>query len=94
MSDECILCGEPIADGEDVLPTSVGYVTDTDDVGFRDGRVHAECMVRSACGGIGHHEDHDYWCTKLHDPDGGRTYRQSALEVAALFAKKRAAPLN
>jgi hypothetical protein len=43
--------------------------------------VHKECALRSTIGGIGHVENHVYWCREQHDPDGGRTYRQSALEV-------------
>lgn len=38
-------------------------------------------MMRSVASGIGHIEKHEYWCLQEHDPDGGRTYRQSALEV-------------
>lgn len=66
----CELCGEP------------------PDKGSRNERMnngtawaHRECLLRMAMGGIGHLEDHNYWCLELHDPDGGRTYRQSALEV-------------
>lgn len=43
--------------------------------------VHRECSLRSVIGGIGHLEDCAKWCKELHDPDGGRSYRQSALEV-------------
>jgi hypothetical protein len=43
---------------------------------------HRACMMRSVIGGIGHLEDHDFWCAVMNDPDGGRTYYQSALEVA------------
>jgi hypothetical protein len=43
--------------------------------------VHKECGLRAVSGGIGHFEDHQLWCKTRHDPDGGRTYRQSALEV-------------
>jgi hypothetical protein len=46
-------------------------------------RAHDECMLRSVLGGIGHLEDHDHWCNEVGDPDGGRSYRQSAIEVAA-----------
>jgi hypothetical protein len=45
--------------------------------------VHKECGFRAVSGGIGHFEDHHYWCQTRHDPDGGRTRRQSALEVWA-----------
>jgi hypothetical protein len=43
--------------------------------------VHKECGLRAVSGGIGHFEDHHLWCQVRHDPDGGRTRRQSALEV-------------
>ena len=43
--------------------------------------IHRECSLRSVIGGIGHLEDHDRWCLVEHDPDGGRSARQSALEV-------------
>jgi hypothetical protein len=43
---------------------------------------HRECMYREVMGGIGHHEDHAHWCGyPLYDPDGGRTRRQSSIEV-------------
>lgn len=43
--------------------------------------VHRECALRNVIGGIGHLTDHYLWCTINSDPDGGRTYRQSAIEV-------------
>jgi hypothetical protein len=43
--------------------------------------IHRECGFRAVSGGIGHFEDHEYWCQTRHDPDGGRSRRQSALEV-------------
>lgn len=43
--------------------------------------LHKECSLRSIVGGIGHLEDHRRWCMDAEDPDGGRTRRQSALEV-------------
>ena len=42
-----------------------------------------ECSLRSVLGGIGHMEDHQHWCREVGDPDGGRSDRQSALEVWA-----------
>lgn len=47
--------------------------------------VHRECSLREVLGGIGHHRDHDYWCHEMHDPDGGMTYRESALAVWELL---------
>jgi hypothetical protein len=65
----CQLCGEPVEPGDDdVHPV-------------RPGVAHRPCLLRSVVGGIGHLENHARWCLIEHDPDGGRTYRQSALEV-------------
>lgn len=50
----------------------------------RDGvryRSHRECLLRSVLGGIGHLTDHEFWCNQMHDPDGGKTCRESALLV-------------
>lgn len=68
MSD-CPLCGEPVSTAGDHLRMGDGRPT------------HRECMLRSVMGGIGHLENHEHWCLVMHDPDGGRAYRQSALEV-------------
>ncbi len=79
MNMDCVLCGERITDHPSMcapISTLVGDVVE-------NRLAHRECMVRSVTGGIGHLEDHDYWCVKMGDPDGGRTYRQSAIEVAA-----------
>lgn len=73
--EPCPLCEEPVA---------------LDQINNRSQRIggmggnrtaHRECLLRSGIGGIGHLENHAYWCLQMHDPDGGRTYRQSALEV-------------
>jgi hypothetical protein len=42
---------------------------------------HRECLLRSVMGGIGHLTDHWHWCVAMHDPDGGMSYRQSAIAV-------------
>lgn len=69
----CSLCEDP----EPVLPLEAGKST-------VDGRlVHRDCLLRVVLGGIGHLEDHAYWCREMHDPDGGRSARQSGIEVAA-----------
>ena len=68
----CALCDEPVEPGSDASP----IVTPE---GPR--RAHRECLLRVGLGGIGHLENHSYWCKEMHDPDGGRTLRQSALEV-------------
>lgn len=76
----CLLCEEPIEeqhqgsfmfDGADMLKGVAPIMKP----------VHRECSLRAVIGGIGHLEDHHRWCQHEHDPDGGRTYRQSALEV-------------
>lgn len=72
---ECLLCSEAIAASDEVSDAIVNGLT------------HRECIVRSAVGGIGHHEDHAYWCKEMHDPDGGRSYRESALEVQELIER-------
>jgi hypothetical protein len=56
--------------------------------------VHKECGLRAVSGGIGHFEDHHYWCQVRHDPDGGRSRRQSALEVWARTTRVAHAPEN
>lgn len=66
----CELCGEPPEKGSRNERLNGGAAW-----------AHRECLLRSAMGGIGHLEDHAYWCGEMHDPDGGRTLRQSALEV-------------
>jgi len=65
---QCPLCEEVIGAGEEVNAVS-------------GNRAHRECLLRSVIGGIGHLEDHQRWCIEAGDPDGGRTYRQSAIEV-------------
>lgn len=64
----CTLCEEPIAD----WTTSVEIGRDL---------AHRECVLRNVLGGIGHLLDHPHWCLQVHDPDGGMTYRESALAV-------------
>lgn len=84
----CLHCDEPVADTDDYLLTpvirAVGSVTIE--------RGHRECLFREVYGGIGHHEDHEFWCLTMHDPDGGRTRRQSALEVWEHYRQSQDAP--
>jgi len=69
----CPLCEDP----EPVLALDDGEST-------VDGRLaHRDCLLRVVLGGIGHLENHAYWCREKGDPDGGRTARQSGIEVAA-----------
>jgi hypothetical protein len=67
----CELCAEALTLRDDVVPMNPFQVA------------HRECLLRCVLGGIGHLENHELWCNQRHDPDGGRTYRQSALEVWA-----------
>lgn len=71
----CALCGDVVdADGR-----GTWFLTATG-----PSPVHRECSLRSVLGGIGHHEDHAFWCQTIGDPDGGRSFRESALAVYAL----------
>ena len=72
----CALCGEPALPDDELRPVNGGV-----------GWAHRECALRDVLGGIGHHENHVFWCTVMGDPDGGRTYRRSALEVDRWFAE-------
>lgn len=81
---ECALCDEEIEETD--KSWTMPFVDADGVVNLRD--VHKECIVRTTLGGIGHHEDHDYWCGHMHDPDGGRSYHQSAIEVVALLKER------
>lgn len=72
--DVCPLCEELVTESE---------LADAHPIGVDGAKVpaHRECLLRTVMGGIGHLEDHAYWCGQMHDPDGGRSFRQSALEV-------------
>jgi hypothetical protein len=76
----CQLCGELIND----LDNDVRVVL--------PGVAHRACLLREVVGGIGHLEDHARWCVVEGDPDGGRTYRQSAIEVDEWVASHRWRP--
>jgi hypothetical protein len=69
----CVLCHEY------VLSTDERAVGQWRDEHGRRRQAHRECALRNVIGGIGHLRDHDHWCLKMHDPDGGMTYRQSAI---------------
>lgn len=49
--------------------------------------VHKECSLRAVLGGIGHHINHAHWCTIMHDPDGGKSYRASSLAVWEMITR-------
>lgn len=72
IAPPCLLCHEAIGPNEEARPISDGHGPKL---------AHRECLLRSVLGGIGHLEDHQHWCNEVGDPDGGRSYRQSALEV-------------
>ena len=69
----CVLCDDAFVVDDDLRP--IGPDT-----------AHRECMLRAVTGGICHLEDHNYWCLTVGDPDGGRSKRQSALDVDAWIA--------
>lgn len=87
---DCLLCGEEVLDTEAGQPMPVvsagGIVTIH--------RAHYECIFRSVMGGIGHHEDHSYWCVNMGDPDMGLSYRESARRVVERFSTRGDAWLN
>lgn len=75
IEEPCPLCEEPVT-WRHILDRAQRLY------GLGGGRfAHRECMLRETTGGIGHLEDHAHWCLVMHDPDGGRTRRQSALET-------------
>jgi hypothetical protein len=77
----CILCQTPVQEGD-----QGSFMHGSDEEGVIP--AHKECSLRSVLGGMGHHEDHQLWCMERGDPDGGRTYRQSALEVWKVVIQK------
>lgn len=79
VGQPCVYCDETIT------PDDAGsFVMQVRPDSAASKPVHRECSLRSVIGGIGHLEDHDRWCLREHDPDGGRTARQSALDVWTL----------
>jgi hypothetical protein len=79
IGEHCGFCEEPIEAGDRGL-----FVYTTQ----REVPAHRECSFRQVVGGIGHHEDHDFWCSSMRDPDAGLSYRQSALRVWALHEER------
>lgn len=80
----CGWCDEAIEDGDQGVFQS-----------WPEGQrpIHKECNLRSVMGGIGHFENHEYWCKGPgQDTDGGRTKRQSAIEVWKGFVEGRFFP--
>ena len=61
---DCQLCNEPVEDNNRAEGSLVA---------------HRTCLLRCVLGGIGHLQDHNYWCSQRHDPDGGMTYYESGL---------------
>jgi hypothetical protein len=82
---ECILCHEEVLETDDISDTGIYGGAYSEEVSYP----HRECMFRSVAGGIGHHEDHHFWCTLIGDPDGGRTYRESARQVLKRYQQGR-----
>jgi hypothetical protein len=82
----CLSCDTPILEGEQYREMPyVHQVEDYDDKVYRTDirKIHVECGLRDVIGGYGHLTDHYYWCKQMHDPDGGLSYRESALHVWA-----------
>lgn len=78
VGEDCVLCETPIeVDHQGSFMHELGG-------GLRG--VHRECNLRSVVGGIGHLRDHARWCVREHDPDGGLSYRESALAVWQEYA--------
>lgn len=77
VGDPCVLCTEKINDGDQ--GTFMGAIPANGKPHY--GPVHRECSLRAVIGGIGHLENHDYWCNEKCDPDGGCSYRASAVMV-------------
>lgn len=74
MVNTCPLCETDVESDQDSQPISTpeGVLP-----------AHRECLLRAVLGGIGHLVDHAHWCVAMHDPDGGVSYRESALAVDA-----------
>jgi hypothetical protein len=73
----CPLCEEFIGPDDETSPITVMDPV----LGVTARRMHRECALRNVIGGIGHLTDHYLWCTINKDPDGGMTYRASAILV-------------
>lgn len=72
IGKKCVLCHEMIDEGD------CGVFSQMDGTLVPN---HRECGFREVIGGIGHLKDCRFWCHTIGDPDGGRSYRESALEV-------------
>lgn len=70
----CVMCEEIVREGERGSFMGIAEMP-------YYGPVHRECSLRGVLGGIGHLQDHLRWCVQEHDPDGGLSYRKSALLV-------------
>ena len=76
VGNDCPLCEEPVTAEQSADPGAqrLGGLG-----GYRV--AHRECLLRDVRGGIGHLEDHAFWCIEANDSDAGRTRRQSAIAV-------------
>jgi hypothetical protein len=80
VGEPCELCGEDVEPGDQ--GSFIGAMRGEEGQWVTHlGPAHRECSLREVLGGIGHLQNHVYWCSEMHDPNGGRTRRQSALEV-------------
>lgn len=78
MNEEsCLYCHESVYPGEIVGPAVYSMTGELC-------LAHQECGLRMVLGGIGHFEDHGFWCGVMRDPDAGLTWRESARRVRML----------
>jgi hypothetical protein len=75
MNTACLMCEMPVEKGEE---RAEGRWMDEKGASRI---VHRECALRAVIGGIGHLTNHEIWCNKVGDPDGGVGYRASAIMV-------------
>jgi hypothetical protein len=81
----CHYCGEQIRPREEIAPGDL----------WVDGvpaKTHRECALRAVLGGIGHLENHQYWCLSKNDPDAGLSYRESSLRADEWVASRAQQP--
>lgn len=85
INSPCLLCSEPVGPDDE---QAEGVWRDQHS---RQYLVHRECALRNVLGGIGHIEDHNYWCGMMRDPDKGMSFRASALAVD-VWVRKHGVP--
>jgi hypothetical protein len=78
---KCLLCDTTVTKAQGSKRVYVQGYNDDGTPNAEERYVHNECGLREVLGGIGHLTDHAHWCIEMHDPDGGLSYRKSALAV-------------